>query len=109
MPMVGQNWMPIDKVDNLRSEKLLEWKVFEATMKLLRENGVSALRGNAMGFRLGDAELPLNSVEGYVAHNIYGKNSGDSVFRRVSPIAAILVWAGICTSANRRLTLIITP
>jgi hypothetical protein len=95
------------EVDNLRAEKLLPWTVFETAWQLLRENGGSAaLRGNAMGFRLGDDELPLNSVEGRVAHRVYGKVPGDSVFRRVSPIAAIMVWAEMCTSANKRLSLV---
>lgn len=94
------------EVDNLRAEKLLPWSVFETTLHLLHENGGSAMRGNVMGFRLGDNELPLNSVEGRVAHIVYNKIPGDSVFRRISPIAAIMVWAGICTSGNKRLALV---
>jgi hypothetical protein len=94
------------EVDNLGSEKLLPWSVFETTLQILRESGGSALRGNAMGFRLGDDDLPLNSVEGCVAHKVYKKAPGDSVFRRISPIAGIMVWTGICTSANKRLSLI---
>ena len=68
------------EVDNLRAEILLPWSVFETTLQLLRENGGTALRGNAMGFRLGDDELPLNSVEGRVANKVYGKVPGNSVF-----------------------------
>jgi hypothetical protein len=49
-----------------------------------------------MNSRLGDEGLPLDSIEGHIAHVVYGKQIGDSVFRRISPIAAILVWAGIC-------------
>lgn len=94
------------EVDNLRAEILLPWSVFETAFQLLRENGGSAFRGNAMEFRLGDNELPLNSVEGRVAHRVYGKLPGDSVFRRISPIAAIMVWAEICTSADKKLSLL---
>jgi len=94
------------EVSNLGAERVLPWHVFETTLQLLHENGGSALRGNAMGFRLGDTELPLNSVEGRVAHRVYGKVPGDSVFRRISPIAAIMVWAEICTSADKKLSLL---
>ena len=38
-------------------------------------------------------ELPLDFVEGLIAHTIYGKEPGDSVFRRVSPVSANLTWA----------------
>jgi hypothetical protein len=61
--------------------------------------GVGFVRLDAMNSRLGDEGLPLDSVEGYVAHVVDGKQVGESVFRRISPIAAILVWAGICDSA----------
>ena len=47
-------------------------------------------------YKLGEEKLPLNSVEGHVASQIYGKQPGEWVFRRITPIAAILVWAGIC-------------
>ena len=38
-----------------------------------------------MGFKLGEEELPTNSIEGYIAKEVYGKSIGDSVFRRITP------------------------
>lgn len=49
-----------------------------------------------MNFKLGDERLPLDSIEGYITCCLYNKKIGDSVFRRVTPIAGILIWAGIC-------------
>jgi hypothetical protein len=84
------------EVDNLGTQPFLPWKVFEETVDLLVRKGGRAQRGDAMNSRLADEGLPLNSVEGYIAQEVYGKKPGDSIFRRISPIAAILVWAGIC-------------
>jgi endonuclease III len=83
-------------VDDLGSQSLLPWIVFEEVVNILNIKGGHAKRGDAMNSRLGDEGLPLDSIEGHIAHVVYGKQIGDSVFRRISPIAAILVWAGIC-------------
>ena len=58
-----------------------------------------------MDYRLGDPGLPLDCVEGHIAHVIYGKRRGDSVFRRITPIACILIWAGVCEHARGELVL----
>ncbi len=68
--------------------------------------GGRAERGNAMKYRLGEEGLSLDSVEGHVAHAIYRKREGDTVFRRITPIACTLIWAGICEPAPGELVLI---
>ena len=88
------------EVNNLSTQPFLPWEVFVETVHLLRAEGGVAQRGNAMNYKLGGKKLPLNSVEGHVASQVYGKEPGEWVFRRITPIAAILVWAGICE--NRR-------
>lgn len=93
------------EVDNLGNQPLLPWKIFAETINLLVRNGGRAERGDAMNSKLGDPDLTLDSIEGYIAHNVYGKQIGESVFRRISPIAAILEWAGLCDSAPRELIL----
>ena len=93
------------EVDNLSTQPFLPWNVFIETINLLNRKGGRAVRGNAMDYRLGDTGLPLDSIEGHIAHVVYGKQIGDSVFRRISPIAAILIWAGICESAPGELIL----
>lgn len=81
-------------VNNLGSQPLLPWKVFAETINLLiRKNG-KASKGDAMAGKLGEEKLPIDSVEGYIAYKIYGKQLGESVFRRITPIACILIWAG---------------
>lgn len=92
-------------VDNLGRQPYLPWNVFEETVNLLTHSGGKAERGDALGSKLGDRGLPLDSIEGYIAFKVYGKEIGDSVFRRITPIAAILVWAGICETAPGQLIL----
>jgi len=94
------------EVSNLGSQPFLPWCVFqEAVCVLIRNKGI-ATRGDAMDSRLGDKNLSLNSIEGHIAHVVYGKKVGDSVFRRITPIACILEWAGICRLEPGRLILI---
>ena len=85
-------------VDNLGNQPLLPWIVFKEAIDLLIQSGGRAEKRNAMAFKLGEEGLPLDSIEGYIALVVYGKKPGDSVFRRISPISAILVWAGLCDS-----------
>jgi hypothetical protein len=85
-------------VDSLGGQSLLTWEVFEETVNFLITKGGQAKRGDSMQARLGGDGLPLDSIEGHLANVIYGRQKGDSVFRRISPIAAILVWARVCYS-----------
>ena len=93
------------QVSNLHSQPLLPWAAFEETVRLLVRKGGRATRGNAMEGKLGEEALPLDSVEGHVAQAVYGKRPGESVLRRVTPIACILIWAGICEAAPGELVL----
>lgn len=93
------------RVDNLGSQPLLPWAAFEETVGLLIRNGGRAPRGDAQAGRLGDRKLPLDSVEGHIAHSVYGKHPGDSVLRRITPVACILIWAGVCEHAPGELIL----
>lgn len=93
------------RVSNLGNEPFLPWAVFQEAVCVLIRNGGRAARGDAMNGRLGDKRLPLDSVEGHIAHVVYGKRLGDSVFRRITPVACILIWAGICDHAPRELVL----
>lgn len=90
---------------NLSNYPLLTWRVFHDTVALLVRHGGRTLKGDAMSARLGEPPLPLDSVEGHIAATLYGKQVGDSVFRRIVPIAAVLVWAGMCVAETRELAL----
>jgi len=93
------------RVDNLGNQPFLPWAVFQEVICVLIRNDGVADRGNAMGPRLGDPDLSFDSIEGHVANVVYGKKSGDAIFRRVTPIACILIWAGICEEAPGQLIL----
>ena len=92
-------------VSNLGDQSFLPWAVFEEAVNLMERNGGRALRGDAMKASLGQADLPLDSIEGHVAVVVYGRQRGDSVFRRVTPIACLLIWAGICQARPGELVL----
>jgi hypothetical protein len=92
-------------VDNLGNQPFLPWAAFQEAVCILIRNGGRAKRGNALGPRLGTPDLPIDSVEGHVAHVVYGNRKGDSVLRRITPIACILIWAGVCEAAPNEIVL----
>lgn len=93
------------EVDNFGRKPFLPWIVFTETVSLLEKSGGEALKGNAMDSKLGDRKLPLNSVEGHIANLVYGIQPGNSVFRRITPVACILIWSGLCMSISNKLSL----
>lgn len=92
-------------VDNLANQPILPWTVFEVVINLLEQESKSVIKGDGMNSKLGSAKLPINSVEGIIAHKVYDKKNGDSVFRRVSPVCAILDWVGVCENKRGYLVL----
>jgi len=94
------------RVDNLGAQPLLPWAVFQEAVCVMIRNGGEAARGDAMNARLGEPGLPLDSIEGHTAQVVYGKKPGDAVFRRITPVACILIWAGICRAGPGTLALL---
>jgi len=93
-------------VDNLGRQPFLPWAVFREAVWLLMMKGGRAVRGDAMRCKLGDPGLPTESVEGHIARVVYRKTPGDSVFRRITPIACTLIWAGACEHVPGGLALV---
>ena len=93
------------EVDNLGNQPFLPWSAFEEAVQCIANCGGHAARGNAMKSRLGDPGLPLDSIEGHVASVVYGYKPGEAVFRRITPIACLLIWARICAAAPGELVL----
>lgn len=93
-------------VDNLGNQPFLPWIVFQEVVRLLQRSGGRAERGNAMNFKLGESGLPFDSVEGHIAHVVYRKSKGVAITRRITPIACILIWAGVCKANPGELILI---
>lgn len=86
----------------------LTWEVFDAAVEIVMKNGGKAEKGKAQsGAKLGSDNLPLNSVEGYVASKVHGVEEGKSAFGPAFVICAILDWAGVCK--NERGYLSISP
>ena len=83
---------------NLPHSRILTWKAFNCAIEVLTKNNGKSIKGNAMKGKLGSSALPLNSVEGYVAHYAYGAKRGDSCLRTISSLASILEWADICNN-----------
>lgn len=94
------------RVDNLGNQPFLPWVVFQEAVCVLIRNDGRAKRGDAMNSKLGEPGLPLDSIEGHIASVVYGKREGESVFRRITPIACILIWAGVCKPAPGELGLL---
>lgn len=75
----------------------LPWGVFWHAVHIMLVNGGRASRGKALAGMLGSEELPFTSIEGHIASVIYGKQAGESVFMRISPVAHILIASGVCS------------
>lgn len=84
----------------------LLWEVFDAAVEVVIQNGGKAMKGKARsGAKLGSDDLPLNSVEGYIAHKVHGAQPGETAFGPGFVIAAILDWAEICHNERGFLTI----
>ena len=88
---------PIDRRTN---SNYLPLEAFYVVVDLLLDKGGEARKGDVFNNRLGDNYLPLDSVEGIIAHKVYGRNIGDAVFRRISPVNGILLASEICQGAR---------
>ncbi|MBE5821277.1 MAG: hypothetical protein E7311_01640 [Clostridiales bacterium] len=86
-------------------EKVLPWNAFFATVDILKENEGKAIKGDATKGKLGCKELPLDSVEGYVAATVYGKKKRQTVEKNVSQIGALLEWTDIAKNGRGYLEL----
>lgn len=86
----------------------LSWEVFEAAVEVVFRNGGKVIKGKARsGAKLGSEDLPLDSLEGYIAHKVHGVEVGKAAFGPGFVVAAILDWAGVCN--NERGFLSIKP
>ncbi|MCD1261437.1 hypothetical protein B5M42_021785 [Paenibacillus athensensis] len=94
----------------LNSDKIpvahqLTWDVFTAVVELLIKSGGKAVKGNARSGKLGTPKLSLESVEGYIAHQVHGVQVGQSAFGPGFVVCAVLDWAGICRNERGYLLL----
>lgn len=96
---VEKRVMPVDTIFSIEIFKLV-------LNSLSKEENFTLPNGKAQGNRMGDAGLGPNTIEYIVAKEIYNKKDGDSVDRRISVIANILIAANLCTPSKGSLKLI---
>lgn len=84
----------------------LVWEAFDAAVEVVINNGGKAVKGKARsGAKLGSDDLPLDSVEGYIAHKVHGVQVGKTAFGPGFVIAAVLDWAEICNNERGYLSI----
>jgi len=97
--------------DGLVSPKIppanqLKWEAFDAAVEVVVNKGGKAAKGKARsGAKLGSDDLPLDSVEGYIAHKVHGVKEGETAFGPGFVICAVLDWADICKNERGNLTI----
>ena len=75
-----------------------EWRILEAIVNKANELGGIMYRGDSAaqrGAKIGSDELPLDTIDAYIAVEFYGGRIGATTLRRSTYYAAILAWAGI--------------
>jgi hypothetical protein len=84
----------------------LTWKAFDAAVEVVIKNNGKAEKGKARsGAKLGSDDLPLDSIEGYIAHKVHNVQIGATAFGPGFVIAAVLDWAEICHNQRGYLTI----
>ena len=84
----------------------LIWEVFEAAVEVVLQNGGKVMKGKARsGAKLGSDDLPLDSLEGYIAHKVHGVEVGKTAFGPGFVVAAILDWAEVCNNERGFITI----
>ena len=97
-------WLSKEK-DGFETNKLqnvvFTFEMFDAVVKKANELGGKMYRGDGaiqLSKKLGSPELPLDSIDGFLAINFFNAQVGQTITRRSTYIAGILDWAGIATN-----------
>jgi hypothetical protein len=96
---VEQSVMPVDTVFPVDIFNLVLYSLSKA------EN-FTLLNGKAQGNRMGNESLSSKTIEYIVVKEIYKKNYGDTIDRRISVISNILIASELCESKPKALKLI---
>jgi hypothetical protein len=72
---------------------------------LSKADNFTLSNGKAQGNRMGEDGLKSNTIEYIVAKEIYGKDNGQTIDRRISVISNILIAANLCESKPSSLKL----
>ena len=92
-----------------------EWHILDAIVKKASALGGIMYRGDSAaqkGAKIGSSELPLDTVDAFIALEFYGARIGSATLRRSTYYAAILAWAGIvenCRSKGQGGYIVVKP
>ena len=97
-------WMTKDGVKNSALPSLLcTWQQFDDILEKAIALGGIMYRGDTAaqnGSRIGSKELPLDTMESFIAMNYFGRKEGETTVRRSTYYAAIMKWAGVCDNCR---------
>jgi hypothetical protein len=72
---------------------------------LSKADNFTLSNGKAQGNRMGEDGLKSNTIEYIVAKEIYGKDNGQTIDRRISVISNILIASKLCEAKSKVLQL----
>lgn len=81
--------------DKIPIPNQLTWDAFVAAYNIAIAQDGELYKGYARAGKLGSEKLPINSLEGYIAHAIHGVPEGGSAYSPGFIFAAVLDWVGV--------------
>lgn len=93
----SKNGIINSRFSSLNCEFKILYAIYEKAISLGGEMylGASAAQG---GQRIGSDGFPVDTIDGFISIEFYGKKVGDTALRRSTYYAAILDWAGFATN-----------
>lgn len=93
----SKNGIINSRYSSLNCEFKILYAIYEKAISL---GGEMYLGANAAqnGQRIGSDGFPIDTIDGFISTEFYGKNVGDRTLRRSTYYAAILDWAGFVTN-----------
>jgi hypothetical protein len=89
------------------ADTLFPIEILNLALELLfKADNLTLANGNAQKYKMGEYGLHESTIEYEVAKKFYGKKDGDSIDRRISVIANILIASKLCTPKKGHLKLI---
>ena len=93
----SKNGIINSRFSSLNCEFRILYAIYEKAISL---GGEMYLGANSAqnGQRIGSDSFPIDTIDGFISIEFYGKNVGDKTLRRSTYYAAILDWAGFATN-----------
>ena len=93
----SKNGIINSRYSSLNCEFRILYAIYEKAISL---GGEMYLGANAAqnGQRIGSDSFPVDTIDGFISIEFYGKSIGDKTLRRSTYFAAILDWTGLVTN-----------